>query len=43
MRPLEIIKQVTNRENSFLDKYLNEITMIKLINAEEEVDLATDT
>ena len=40
MRQLKIIKQVTNRENSFLDKYLNEIARIKLITAEEEVDLA---
>jgi RNA polymerase primary sigma factor len=40
MRQLKIIKQVTNRENSFLDKYLNEIAKIKLITAEEEVDLA---
>jgi RNA polymerase primary sigma factor len=40
MRQLKIIEQVTNRENSFLDKYLNEIAKIKLINAEEEVDLA---
>jgi RNA polymerase primary sigma factor len=40
MRPLKIIEQVTNRENSFLDKYLNEVAKIKLINAEEEVSLA---
>jgi RNA polymerase primary sigma factor len=40
MRQLKITKQVTNRENSFLDKYLNEVAKIKLINAEEEVDLA---
>jgi RNA polymerase primary sigma factor len=40
MRQLKITKQVTNRENSFLDKYLNEISKIKLINAEEEVSLA---
>ena len=40
MRPLKIIKQVTNRENSFLDKYLNEICKIKMISAEEEVSLA---
>src|SRR5450759_2355741 len=40
MRQLKIIKQITNRENSFLDKYLNEIAKIKLITAEEEVDLA---
>jgi RNA polymerase primary sigma factor len=40
MRQLKITKQVTNRENSFLDKYLNEVDKIKLINAEEEVSLA---
>ena len=40
MRQLKIIKQVTNRENSSIDKYLNEIAKIKMINAEEEVDLA---
>jgi len=40
MRQLKIIKQVTNRENSFLDKYLYEIARIKLITAEEEVSLA---
>ncbi len=40
MRQLKIIKQVTNRENSFLDKYINEIGKIKLISAEEEVSLA---
>ena len=40
MRQLKIIKQVTNRESSSIDKYLNEISKIKLITAEEEVDLA---
>jgi RNA polymerase primary sigma factor len=40
MRQLKINNQVTNRENSFLDKYLYEIAKIKLITAEEEVDLA---
>jgi RNA polymerase primary sigma factor len=40
MRQLKIIEQVTNRDNSFLDKYLNEIDKIKLISAEEEVSLA---
>jgi len=40
MRQLKIIKQVTNRENSSLDKYLHEIGKIDLIAAEEEVDLA---
>jgi RNA polymerase primary sigma factor len=37
---LKIIKQVTNRENSSLDKYLHEIGKIDLITVEEEVDLA---
>ena len=39
MRQLKISKQITNRENSFLDKYLHEIAKIKLISVEEEVDL----
>jgi RNA polymerase primary sigma factor len=40
MRQLKIIKQVTNRENPSLDKYLHDIGKVKLITAEEEVDLA---
>jgi RNA polymerase primary sigma factor len=40
MRQLKIIEQVTNRENQSMDKYLHEIAKIKLITAEEEVDLA---
>jgi len=40
MRQLKIIKQVTNRENPSLDKYLHEIGKIDLITAEEEVNLA---
>jgi RNA polymerase primary sigma factor len=40
MRQLKISNQITNRENSFLDKYLYEIAKIKLISAEEEVVLA---
>ena len=36
MQQLKIIKQVTNRENSSIDKYINEIGKIKLISAEEE-------
>ncbi|MGA1977419.1 MAG: RNA polymerase sigma factor RpoD/SigA [Bacteroidales bacterium] len=40
MRQFKISKQVTNRENSYVDKYLNEVSKIKLITAEEEVDLA---
>ncbi len=37
---MTIIKQVTNREDTSLDKYLNEIGKVELITAEEEVDLA---
>lgn len=37
---MHIIKQVTNRENASLDKYLNEIGKVKLITVDEEVDLA---
>ena len=40
MRQLKIIKQVTNREDTSLDKYLNEIGKVELISTEEEVDLA---
>ncbi len=40
MRQLKIIKQVTNRETSSVDKYLNEISKIELLNADEEVILA---
>jgi RNA polymerase primary sigma factor len=40
VRQFKISKQVTNRENSYVDKYLNEVSKIKLITAEEEVDLA---
>jgi hypothetical protein len=40
MRQLKIIKQVINREDSFLDKYMDEIARIKLITTEEEVSLA---
>jgi len=40
MRQLIITKQVTNRENTSLDKYLHEIGKVDLISAEEEVDLA---
>jgi len=40
MRQLKITEQVTNRESPSMDKYLNEIGKIKLINAEEEVSLA---
>jgi RNA polymerase primary sigma factor len=40
MRQLKIVKQVTNRENASLDKYLQEIARVELITAEEEVMLA---
>jgi len=40
MRQFKIIKQVTNREDLSIDKYLDEIAKINLITAEEEVDLA---
>ena len=40
MRQFKIIKQVTNRESISLDKYMIEVAKIKMITAEEEVDLA---
>jgi RNA polymerase primary sigma factor len=40
MRQLKIVKQVTNRESKSLDKYLQDISRIELITAEEEVELA---
>ncbi|MBW7935735.1 MAG: RNA polymerase sigma factor RpoD/SigA [Flavobacteriales bacterium] len=40
MRQLKIGKQVTNRDTASLDKYLQEIGRVDLINADEEVDLA---
>lgn len=40
MRQLKIIKQLTNREDASLDKYLQEIGKVDLITAEEEVELA---
>jgi RNA polymerase primary sigma factor len=40
MRQLKIVKQITNRENQSLDKYLQEIGKMDLITAEMEVDLA---
>jgi len=40
MRQLKITKQVTNRDDSTLGKYLYEIGRIEMINPEEEVDLA---
>lgn len=40
MRQLKIIKQVTNREDASLDKYLQEIGKEDMISAEQEVELA---
>src|SRR5688572_20510065 len=40
MRQLKITKQVTNRETQSLDKYLQEIGKVSLINSEQEVALA---
>lgn len=40
MRQLKITKAITNRENTSLDKYLQEIGHEELISAEEEVELA---
>ncbi len=40
MRQLKIIKQVTNKDYTSLDKYLHDISKIEMITAEEEVDLA---
>lgn len=39
MRQLKISKQITNRDNQSLDKYLNEIGKIDLISIDEEVSL----
>ena len=40
MRQLKITKQVTNRASKSLDKYLQDISKIGLITADEEVELA---
>lgn len=40
MRQLKIAKSITNRESQSLEKYLQEISKVELINAEEEVKLA---
>lgn len=40
MRQLKITKSITNRESDSLEKYLQEISRVELISAEEEVRLA---
>ncbi len=40
MRQLKITKQITNRESPSLDKYLQEISRVDMITADEEVELA---
>ncbi|GAL88126.1 sigma-70 family RNA polymerase sigma factor [Jejuia pallidilutea] len=40
MRQLKITKQITNRASKSLDKYLQDISKISMITADEEVDLA---
>ncbi|MDU8885895.1 RNA polymerase sigma factor RpoD/SigA [Yeosuana sp. MJ-SS3] len=40
MRQLKITKQVTNRESKSLDKYLQDISKLPMITADEEVELA---
>jgi len=40
MRQLKITKQVTNRETISLDKYLQDISKLNLITADEEAELA---
>ena len=41
MRQLKITNQITNRESDSLEKYLHDIAKIDLIDADEEVRLAT--
>lgn len=40
MRQLKITKSITNRESASLERYLQEISRVELITAEEEVQLA---
>ena len=40
MRQLKITNKITNRESLALDKYLNDISKIELLSADEEADLA---
>ena len=41
MRQLRITNKITNRESIALDKYLNDISKIVLLSADEEAELAT--
>lgn len=40
MRQLKITAKITNRESKVLEKYLNDISRIELLNADEEAELA---
>ncbi len=40
MKQLKIIKQITNREEHSLDKYLHDIGKVNLLSGDEEVELA---
>jgi RNA polymerase primary sigma factor len=40
MRQLKINKTITNRESESLDRYLQEISKVDLLTADEEVALA---
>ena len=40
MRQVKIVRQVTNRDAKSLDKYFYEISKIRLITADEKVELA---
>ena len=40
MRQLKITNKITTRESLALDKYLNDIGKIPMLNAEEEAELA---
>ena len=40
MRQLKITNKITNRESLSLDKYLNDISKIELVTADQEAQLA---
>ena len=40
MRQLKIVRQITNRESQSLDKYLQDISKVEMITADEEANLA---